>query len=156
MAVIENVNSEQGDVLRISTDTPIIGLLTLNSFIDNTEGDILQTQNPLYIEGRVLTDEISSYCDIIHSSGVDIVTFNQDLSSPSIEVLSLFIFGLIESHSTGWCLGKSSPTWSNTEFMTNLIKGYEFTEDVVDLNKYILKTVLLCYSLMELYYLFLK
>jgi len=46
------------------------------------------------------------------------------------------IFGLLRNHETGWCLSKSSPTWKGTEKMINLIKGYEYTKEVVDLSKY--------------------
>jgi hypothetical protein len=39
MAVVENRATEIGDVIRIETDVPIIGLISLNSFVDNTEGE---------------------------------------------------------------------------------------------------------------------
>ena len=47
-----------------------------------------------------------------------------------------FIFCMFQNFETGWCLGKSSPMWSNTENIANIIKGYEFTKDVVDITKY--------------------
>lgn len=47
-----------------------------------------------------------------------------------------FIFALLQSHETGWCIGKSSPCWNNTEFIQNVIKGYEYTREVLDLSKY--------------------
>lgn len=47
-----------------------------------------------------------------------------------------FIFALTERQDFGWCIGESSPTWNQTQSIINLIKGYEFTEEVVDLNKY--------------------
>jgi len=43
---------------------------------------------------------------------------------------------LLENTKVGWCIGESSPTWKGTEGCTNLIKGYEYTKEVVDLNKY--------------------
>jgi hypothetical protein len=47
-----------------------------------------------------------------------------------------FIFALLQNFETGWCVGKSSPCWNNTENITNIAKGYEYTKEVVDLNKY--------------------
>lgn len=46
------------------------------------------------------------------------------------------LFALFENFNTGWCLGKSSPTWTGTEKIVNLIKGYEYSEVVEDLSKY--------------------
>ncbi len=39
MAIVENRSTEIGDVIRIQTDVPIIGLISLTSFMDNTEGE---------------------------------------------------------------------------------------------------------------------
>jgi len=47
-----------------------------------------------------------------------------------------FIFALLRSDEVGWCISKSSPMWNGTENMINLIKGYEFTKEVIDLTKY--------------------
>ena len=47
-----------------------------------------------------------------------------------------FIYALLEREKTGWCMGESSPTWIQTQGIKNLIKAYEYTKDVVDLNKY--------------------
>jgi len=46
------------------------------------------------------------------------------------------IFSLFQNFEAGWCIGKSSPLWAGTEKISNLVKGYEFTEKVVDLSKY--------------------
>lgn len=50
-----------------------------------------------------------------------------------------FIFALTERQDFGWCLGESSPTWNQTQNIVNLIKGYEFTEEIEELSKYPLK-----------------
>jgi hypothetical protein len=47
-----------------------------------------------------------------------------------------FIFSLFQSFESGWCLGKSSPTWKGTENIKNLRKGYEFQNEVLDLTLY--------------------
>lgn len=47
-----------------------------------------------------------------------------------------FLFALFQNFESGWCIGKSSPTWNGTENIVNLIKGYEFTDLVADLSKY--------------------
>lgn len=52
-----------------------------------------------------------------------------------------FIMALLRPKETGWCIGYSSPTWPGTGHMINLVKGYEYTEEVVDLDKYPLKNL---------------
>lgn len=47
-----------------------------------------------------------------------------------------FIFAMFRNFESGWCIGKSSPLWKGTEKIINLIKGYEFTTEIVDLSKY--------------------
>jgi Leucine-rich repeat (LRR) protein len=47
-----------------------------------------------------------------------------------------FIFALLQPHEIGWTIGKSSPCYSGTDSIVNLIKAYEFTKAIVDLNKY--------------------
>lgn len=39
MAILENVSTEAGDILRIKTETPIVGLISLAQFIDTTTGE---------------------------------------------------------------------------------------------------------------------
>jgi hypothetical protein len=50
-----------------------------------------------------------------------------------------FLFSLLQRNSIGWNIGNSSPCYSGTEDIINLIKGYEYTSEVVDLLKYPLK-----------------
>ena len=47
-----------------------------------------------------------------------------------------FLFALTEASRFGWCLGLSSPTWTSTAGITNLIMGYETTVGVEDLTAY--------------------
>ena len=47
-----------------------------------------------------------------------------------------FLFALTEASEFGWCIGVSSPTWTGTYGITNLIIGFEFTESVEDLTAY--------------------
>lgn len=54
MAVIENRSTSQGDVMLIRTDFPLIGLLTLRSFIANTVGE--NTYRSFKKEYRISTD----------------------------------------------------------------------------------------------------
>lgn len=37
--IIENKTTENGDVLRISTDVPVLGLVLLSGFMDDTDGE---------------------------------------------------------------------------------------------------------------------
>ena len=39
MAVIENRSNEFGDIIRIKTEVPVIGLLFLDTFTDSTVGE---------------------------------------------------------------------------------------------------------------------
>lgn len=45
---------------------------------------------------------------------------------------SEFIFEMLSSHDIGWCLGYSSPTWSGTETINALSKGWDFGPDYAD------------------------
>lgn len=47
-----------------------------------------------------------------------------------------FIFALSKKEKFGWCLGESSPSWFQTQGFVNLVKGYEYSEGIVDVNKY--------------------
>ena len=47
-----------------------------------------------------------------------------------------FLFALTLRGELGWCIGQSSPLYTGADNIVNLIKGYEFTEEVVDLSKY--------------------
>ena len=47
-----------------------------------------------------------------------------------------FIFALTQRGEIGWCVGNSSPLYTGTNNIINVIKGYEFTEAVEDLSKY--------------------
>jgi len=47
-----------------------------------------------------------------------------------------FLFALTTRGELGWCIGQSSPLYTGADNIMNLIKGYEFTEDVEDLSKY--------------------
>lgn len=50
--------------------------------------------------------------------------------------LDEFIFALLQPKDSGWTLGHSSPTWNRTDTVLNVVKGYEDSESVLDLNKY--------------------
>lgn len=47
-----------------------------------------------------------------------------------------FLFALLSTSDTGWCLGHSSPEVSCADHITNLIKGYEFDAPVTNLALY--------------------
>lgn len=47
-----------------------------------------------------------------------------------------FIFALSKKEKFGWCLGESSPSWFQTQGFVNLIKGYEYSEGITDIEKY--------------------
>jgi hypothetical protein len=47
-----------------------------------------------------------------------------------------FLFALLAPEQIGWCIGHSSPGYAGADHITNLIKGYEYSEAIVDLTKY--------------------
>ena len=75
---------------------------------------------------------------------LDIVEYLNDTTIPDGELLRLinytypdeFIFALLESSVTGWCIGHSSPTLNTTRDSINMIKGYEKCEGFEDLSVY--------------------
>lgn len=52
-----------------------------------------------------------------------------------------FLLELLEPHATGWCIGKSSPTFNYTRHCMNLIKGYEIERGFSDLANYPISTI---------------
>jgi hypothetical protein len=71
MAVIENVSTEIGDVMRIFSDVPIVGILTLNNFIDDTEGEQIIDGSIVNITATQLSNDIVGKASYFN----DIVTF---------------------------------------------------------------------------------
>ena len=47
-----------------------------------------------------------------------------------------FMFALLNNSEHGWCIGISSPAYSASDHVLNLIKAYEFGSDVTDLSLY--------------------
>lgn len=47
-----------------------------------------------------------------------------------------FLFAILKPEVTGWCLGKSSPTWFGTEFSSNVVKAYDKEFGISALNIY--------------------
>lgn len=86
------------------------------------------------------------YYDEIRRRGTNQVSKNKLQSGKIIdgELLRLFyynlnsefIWGLIEEKNTGWNIGNSSPMYRGLTNHIEVIKGYEYSQDFVDLNKY--------------------
>jgi len=47
-----------------------------------------------------------------------------------------FLFAFTTRNELGWCIGQSSPLYTGADNVVNLIKGYEFGEDIEDLDVY--------------------
>lgn len=47
-----------------------------------------------------------------------------------------FLFTFVNRGELGWCIGHSSPLYTGADGICNLIKGYEYTEEVEDLESY--------------------
>lgn len=60
----------------------------------------------------------------------------------SKEALDEFMFALCKPEEIGWNVGNSSPMYRNTNRITNLIKAYEFTNEIVDIDLYPAKNYL--------------
>lgn len=50
--------------------------------------------------------------------------------------LDEFIFAVLRPQDVSWAIGFSSPCWKRTNTVSNVTKGYEFTESIVDLKNY--------------------
>jgi hypothetical protein len=46
------------------------------------------------------------------------------------------LFAFTNRGELGWCIGESSPLYTGADNIVNLIKGYEFTEDIISLTPY--------------------
>jgi uncharacterized protein (TIGR02145 family) len=86
-----------------------------------------------------------NYSDEFKKRGTNaIVDFNNSENIPDGELRRLvnyvdpeeFVFALLEPHTTGWCLSKSSPMMNHTRQCVNMIKGYEKLDGFEDKTKY--------------------
>src|SRR6056297_3462242 len=85
MAVIENVSTEIGDVMRIVSDVPIVGILTLNNFIDDTEGESIIDGATLNISSVQLSGDLSGKA----TYSANTVTFAQPIEQSEIGLLNI-------------------------------------------------------------------
>lgn len=85
MAVIENVSTEIGDVMRITSDIPIVGIITLNSFVDDTEGEQIIDGDEITINSVNLSSDLSSKAVLLSNT----ITFNQTIKEDEIGLLSI-------------------------------------------------------------------
>lgn len=81
MAVVENRATEDGDVLYIKTDVPIIGIITLSDFVDTTIGESQTTY--FYKEFRYSLDGVS------YSNWAELT--NPNLSAVTVEARDTLI-----------------------------------------------------------------
>ena len=59
MAIVENRSTEIGDVMRIESDVPIVGIVTLNNYIDDTQGEQIIDGDSVNINAVILSQDIS-------------------------------------------------------------------------------------------------
>ena len=59
MAIVENRSTEIGDVMRIESDVPIVGIVTLNNYIDDIQGEQIIDGDPVNINAVILSQDIS-------------------------------------------------------------------------------------------------
>jgi hypothetical protein len=86
----------------------------------------------------------ANYTTEFRKRGTSAIVSLGDNNTPNGELLRLinyvfpneFIFALLEPHATGWCLGKSSPSYNSTRQCENMIKGYEMYNGFKDIAKY--------------------
>lgn len=71
--------------------------------------------------------------DIISKEGV---IWGELLRLIQYQTLDEFIFALLSPRDSGWALGHSSPTWNRTDTVVNIIKGYETSRSVENINNY--------------------
>jgi hypothetical protein len=92
---------------------------------------------------------IDNYLEEYKKRGTNSIIARGDENIPDGELLRLitfispdeFILALLEPHSTGWCVSKSSPTFNYTRHCVNMIKGYEYGKGFIDLDNYPTETI---------------
>jgi hypothetical protein len=109
--------------------------ILLQEFIVNKDiifSDINTIDDLLYIYANYISEYKKRGTLAIIDKKADGATVDGELLR-LIEYISPeeFIFCLFQNFESGWCIGKSSPMWWNTENIINIIKGYEYTKDVV-------------------------
>lgn len=112
----------------------------LPKFIDGL--GLFVNNNPTEVHLKYLFD---NYLDEFKKRGTqDVATIRNSQTIPNGELIRFinhidpeeFILALLEPHTTGWCLGKSSPSYNYTSHCVNMVKGYEKIEGFEDTTKY--------------------
>lgn len=114
-----------------------VNKILFDLFIKNrglVTSEINTTEQMQYLFNNYINEyEKRGRLDIVSKEGV---ILGELLRLIQYQTLDEFIFALLSSRDTGWTLGYSSPTWSRTDTITNITKGYETTVNVMDLDKY--------------------
>lgn len=108
-------------------------------FLDNL-GVFLNTN----ITDTHLTYLMQNYIAEFEKRGTDKIVDRGNENTPDGELLRMitfvapdeFMLALLEPHTTGWCISKSSPTFNYTRHCRNMVKGYEVTDGFTDLDNY--------------------
>jgi hypothetical protein len=82
------------------------------------------------------TIEIIKPKGFVRADGTVVAVNGELLRLVCWSVCEEFLFALAKPHRVGWCMGQSSPMYRHTLYEEQLIKGYENTKDVIDLNQY--------------------
>ena len=103
----------------------------------------------VYMRNNPDTDELyyvyANYIDEIKKRGtVAIARRDGEVDGELVRLLDSLdtdelLFGFVRRGELGWCIGRSSPLYYGADGIVNLIKGYEYTSEIVDISKYPLR-----------------
>lgn len=145
-----NKNNPLSDIDFISFWNTITHFFAIIVYFARQFRDIKSRENLLleFLKNRDIIMSNADYAELLSMFEDYISTISQRGTYDSVdnELKNLigyggeeFLFSHLKPEEIGWCIGMSSPVWNNTEKMVNMIKGYEFTSEVVDLSKYPLR-----------------
>lgn len=85
MAIVENRSTEIGDVMRIESDVPVVGIVTLNNYVDDIQGEQIIDGVAVPINLISLSQDLSGIASFDGSS----VSFLTDYTNDEVGVLEL-------------------------------------------------------------------
>lgn len=85
MAIVENRSTEIGDVMRIESDVPVVGIVTLNNYVDDIEGEQIVDGVSVAINNILLSNSLTGRANF----NAGLVDFTVDYVGSDVGILEI-------------------------------------------------------------------
>ena len=85
MAIVENRSTEIGDVMRIESDVPVVGIVTLNNYVDDIEGEQIIDGVSVAINNILLSNSLTGRANF----NAGLVDFTVDYVGSDVGILEI-------------------------------------------------------------------